>query len=198
VISFLKGTLVESRPDCVILDVRDVGYEVRIPASTFERLPLPGEPVRLYTVLAVRENEHVLYGFWTRPERDLYNLLVNYVSGVGPKMAIAIVSGSSPASFQAAIACRDVYTLSKIKGVGKKTAERMVVELADKMGLGNQITSVPGSPDGQTEPASRMLNDAILALVSLGYKQPDTVKAIESLEIRESVEQMVRDALKKL
>ncbi|MEM6822456.1 MAG: Holliday junction branch migration protein RuvA [Verrucomicrobiota bacterium] len=195
-ISFLKGVLVESWPDRVVMDVRDVGYEIRIPASTFEKLPLPGESVVLQTVLAVRETEHVLYGFWTRQERDLYNLLVNHVTGIGPKMAISILSGCTPNRFQAAVAARDTASLSKIKGVGKKTAERIVVELQDKMGL--SATPFPTAHLDESQEGGQLLNDAILALVSLGYKQPDAVKAIEKVETRESIESIVRDALKHL
>jgi len=188
---------VESWPDRAVIDVRDIGYEVRIPATTFEKLPLSGQPVTLYTVLAVRETEHTLYGFYTRQERNLYNLLVNYVTGVGPKMALSIISGASPANFQAAVATRDSATLSKIKGVGKKTAERIIVELQDKMGLGTTPASTRTS-DTSTDPAAQTINDAVLALVSLGYKQPDALKAIEKIETRESVEAIVRDALKHL
>ncbi len=196
-ISYLKGELVESWPDRAVIDVRDVGYEVRIPTTTFEKLPLSGQSITLYTVLAVRETEHTLYGFYSRQERNLYNLLVNYVSGVGPKMALSIISGASPANFQAAVAARDTATLSKIKGVGKKTAERIIVELQDKMGLGATSTSIIPA-DSPADPAAQTINDAVLALVSLGYKQPDALKAIEKIETRESVEAIVRDALKHL
>lgn len=197
-IAFLKGILEESWPDRAVIDVGGVGYETRIPTSTFEKLPLPGEQVTLHTVLAVRENEHVLYGFWTRPERDLYNLLVNHVSGIGPKMAISILSGASPASFQTAIAARDAKLLSGIKGVGKKTAERIILELQDKVGLGTTAAPGPSGAGAPTDPEARLLNDAILALVSLGYKQPDVIKAIEKSTQRNSVEELVRDALKQL
>jgi Holliday junction DNA helicase RuvA len=197
-IAFLKGVLEESWPDRAIIDVGGVGYEARIPTSTFEKLPLPGEQVTLHTVLAVRENEHVLYGFWTRPERDLYNLLVNHVTGIGPRMAISILSGTSPASFQTAVAARDAKLLSGIKGVGKKTAERIILELQDKVGLGTTATPGAGESGTPTDPEARLLNDAILALVSLGYKQPDVVKAIEKSTQRNSVEELVRDALKQL
>jgi Holliday junction DNA helicase RuvA len=197
VISYLKGELIESWPDRVIIDVHDIGYEVKIPTTTFEKLPLSGEKITLYTVLAIRETDHTLYGFRTRQERNLYNLLVNYVSGVGPKMALSIISGASPANFQAAVASRDAATLSKIKGVGKKTAERIIVELQDKMGLGASPISISSdTPDDS--PAGQTINDAVLALVSLGYKQPDALKAIEKTETRASVEAIVRDALKHL
>lgn len=187
----------ESWPDRAVIDVQDIGYEVRIPATTFEKLPLSGQAVTLFTVLAVRETEHTLYGFYTRQERHLYHLLVNHVTGVGPKMALSIISGASPANFQAAVAARDVTTLSKIKGVGKKTAERIIVELQDKMGLGTTPTSV-STADSPADPSAQTINDAVLALVSLGYKQPDALKAIEKTESRESLEVIVRDALKYL
>lgn len=197
-IAFLKGVLIEAWPDRVVLDVRDVGYEIRIPSSTFNKLPASGQTLMLFTVLSIRETEHTLYGFASRQERDLFTLLVNYVSGVGPKMALAILSGTTPSGFQAAVTLRDHATLSRIKGVGKKTAERIIVELHDKMGFGATVSALTGATAGSTTMQSPVFNDSLLALISLGYKQPEALSALEKAGLQETVEASVRGALKHL
>ncbi len=195
-ISFLRGKLTESLPTRVVLDVRDVGYEIFIPLTTFEKLPPPPAEVTLLTVLSIRETEHVLYGFLTRDERDLFLLLIHHVSGVGPKIALAILSGSSTAQFKTAVVHQDLATLSRIKGVGKKTAERIVVELKDKVGISGAWQA---AVENQTlGPEQQKTNDALLALLALGYKQQDALKAIAETGIKGSVEEIIRDALKKL
>ena len=132
-ITFLHGQLVEALPTRVVVDVNGVGYEALIPLSSYNRLPPPGQPVRLLTQLVVREDAHTLYGFMTAEERDLFRLLVNTVSGIGPKIALNILSGINVTAFRGAVANGDVKALSQISGVGKKTAERMIVELRDKI-----------------------------------------------------------------
>jgi Holliday junction DNA helicase RuvA len=196
-IAFLKGKLVDVLPNKLILDVRDVGYEILIPFSTFEKLPLPGQDVMLHTYLQVREDAHVLYGFLTRPERDLFLLLVNNVSGVGPKLALSVLSGAHPDQFQSAVALQDIAFLSKIKGLGKKTAERIVVELKDKVGLTSTVNS-SSSAGPVLDPGQKQLNDAVLALIALGYKQPDAIKAVTSVGAKNTVEETIREALKAL
>ncbi len=133
-ITFLHGKLIEALPTQVIVDVNGVGYEVLIPLSSFDKLPQPGGAVKLLTHLAIREDAHTLYGFMTTAERDLFRLLVNTVSGIGPKIALNILSGISVTAFRGAVAGGDVKALSQISGVGKKTAERIIVELRDKIG----------------------------------------------------------------
>src|SRR5687767_2828736 len=128
-ITFLQGKLVDALPTQVTVDVNGVGYEVLIPLSSFDKLPLPGNPIKLLTHLAVREDAHVLYGFMSSGERDLFRLLINTVSGIGPKIALNILSGISAAAFRGAVANGDVKALSQVSGVGKKTAERIVLEL---------------------------------------------------------------------
>ncbi|NJK93196.1 MAG: Holliday junction branch migration protein RuvA [Blastochloris sp.] len=196
-IAFLKGTLMDVLPNKVILEVRDIGYELLIPLSTFDRLPQPGQNLLLHTYLQVREDAHLLYGFFSRQERDLFLLLINTVSGVGPKLALAVLSGCSPDQFQSAVALQDVAYLSKIKGLGKKTAERIVLELKDKVGL--TATLPGGSPSSAPADAGqKQLNDAVLALIALGYKQPDAIKAVTSVGGKASLEETVREALKAL
>src|SRR4051812_29119212 len=133
-ISFLHGKIVEALPTQVTIDVNGVGYDVLIPVSSFDKLPSPGTEVKLLTHLAVREDAHVLYGFMSSAERDLFRLLINTVSGIGPKIALNVLSGMNPTMFRGAVANGDVKALSNISGVGKKTAERIVLELKDKIG----------------------------------------------------------------
>jgi len=174
-ITFLKGLLAESFPNRAVVDVGGVGYAVHIPISTYDALPGPGQPVYLLTHLQIREDAHDLYGFASEQERDLFRLLINQVSGIGPKLALAVLSGLPVAAFKACVAQNDLATLSRIKGVGKKTAERMVVELRDKVG----VAAAWQAAAADTPPLQSHANDAVLALVSLGYRQPDAVKAVE-------------------
>ena len=128
-ITFLHGKLVEALPTQVTVDVNGVGYEALIPVSSYDKLPSPGQDVKLLTHLVVREDAHILYGFMSTAERDLFRLLINTVSGIGPKTALNVLSGISVTAFRGAVAKSDVKSLSQISGVGKKTAERIVVEL---------------------------------------------------------------------
>src|SRR5882762_5478467 len=134
-ITFLDGKLVNALPTQAIIDVGGVGYEVFIPLSSYDKLPAAGQPIRILTHLAVREDAHVLYGFMTSVERDLFRLLVNNVSGIGPKLALAVLSGMSVNNFKAAVVNSDITAISKISGLGKKTAERIILELKDKVGV---------------------------------------------------------------
>ncbi len=175
-ITFLRGHLAESFPNRAVVDVGGVGYGVHIPISTYDALPGVGQAVRLLTHLQVREDAHDLYGFASEEERDLFRLLINQVSGIGPKLALAVLSGMPVATFKACVARNDLAALSRIKGVGKKTAERIVVELRDKVGV---AAAWEAATAGQTPPLQSHANDAVLALVSLGYRQPDAHKAVE-------------------
>jgi Holliday junction DNA helicase RuvA len=198
-IAFLEGQLVEALPTQVVVDVHGVGYEVFIPLSSFDKLPAPGKPVRLLTHLAVREDAHVLYGFATAAERDLFRLLINTVSGVGPKLALNILSGMTPVVFRGAVASGDVKALSRISGVGRKTAERLVVELKDKVGA-------PGAWEASSQaralsPADQRVNDAVLALIALDFKPPEAQEAVRAVQAllgeAATVEELVRAALKR-
>jgi holliday junction DNA helicase RuvA len=197
-IAFLHGHLVEALPTQVTLNVGGVGYAVLIPLSSYDKLPAPGGEVRLLTHLSIREDAHVLYGFMTPAERDLFRLLINTVSGIGPKIALNVLSGMSAVAFKGAVARGDVKALSQISGVGKKTAERIVVELKDKIGAAGAWEAA--SADRALSPDDQKLNDAVLALIALGYKPVeahDTVrKAMAVLGGTASVEQIVRACLK--
>jgi len=198
-ITFLYGQLVESLPTQVIVDVSGIGYEVLIPLSSFDKLPPPGQPVKLLTQLVIREDAHTLYGFMSAAERELFRLLVNSVSGIGPKTALNILSGMNAVVFRGAVANGDVKALAQISGVGKKTAERIVVELRDKIGAAGALEAAGAkhalSPDDQKT------NDATLALMALGFKQADAHDAVRAaqamLGAAATVEQLVRACLKK-
>lgn len=199
-ITFLHGKLTDVLPTQVTVDVGGIGYEVLVPLSSFDQLPPPGAEVRLLTHLAVREDAHVLYGFVTAAERDLFRLLINNVSGIGPKTALNALSGISVSAFRMAVASGDVKSLSQISGVGKKTAERIVVELKDKMGL---IAAHPAGTAGRPVDADESkLNDATAALVALGYKLNDAHDSIRAaiavLGSKAGVDQLIRAALKKV
>jgi Holliday junction DNA helicase RuvA len=198
-ITFLHGKLVDALPTQVTVDVNGVGYEVLIPLSSFDRLPTRGTDVRLLTHLAVREDAHVLYGFMTAAERDLFRLLIHTVSGIGPKIALNVLSGMTVLSFRGAVANADVKALAKISGVGRKTAERIVVELKDKIGLaGAWEAASAGRALGASE---QKLNDAVLALLALGFKQNDAYESVRAsqsmLGDSATVEDLVRASLKK-
>ena len=198
-ITFLQGKLVEALPTQVVVDVSGVGYEALIPLSSFDKLPAPGQPVKLLTQLIVREDAHTLYGFMSAAERDLFRLLINSVSGIGPKTALNILSGMNVVTFRGAVAGSDVKALSQISGVGKKTAERIVVELRDKIGAAGALEAA--SAKHALSPDDQKTNDATLALMALGFKQieaHDAVRAAQTmLGSAATVEQLVRACLKK-
>jgi Holliday junction DNA helicase RuvA len=194
-IAFLEGKIAEALPTRVVLDVNGVGYEILIPLSTFDKLPLSADKVKILTHLQVREDAHVLFGFYSTEERDLFKLLINHVSGVGPKMALNVLSSCSVSDFKQAVVSNDISGLSKFKGVGKKTAERIVVELKDKVGV-SEVWGAAAS--AKLSPEQKNLNDAMLTLIALGYKQADALKAIQTLDPKLPTEELVRDALKKL
>lgn len=198
-ITFLHGKLIEALPTLAIVEVNGVGYEVLIPLSSFDKLPAPGQPVKLLTHLVVREDAHVLYGFCTAAERELFRLLINTVSGIGPKIALNILSGIHVTAFRGAVAGGDVKMLSQISGVGKKTAERIIIELKDKVGSSAALEA--GSAQRALSPGDQKLNDAVLALVALGYKPAEAHESIRGAQAvlgpSAGVEELVRASLKK-
>jgi Holliday junction DNA helicase RuvA len=198
-ITFLHGKLVDALPTQITVDVNGVGYEALIPLSSFDKLPQPGQSIKLLTQLVVREDAHTLYGFMTPEERDLFRLLVHTVSGIGPKTALNVLSGISVTAFRGAVASSDFKSLSKISGVGKKTAERIVVELKDKIGMAG-AWEASSAKHGLSADEQR-INDAVLALIALGFKQieaHDSVRAAQAvLGMQATVEELVRVCLKK-
>jgi Holliday junction DNA helicase RuvA len=198
-ITFLDGKLASALPTQAIVDVGGVGYEIFIPLSSYDKLPAAGQGIRILTHLHVREDAQILYGFMTAAERDLFRLLVNNVSGIGPKLALAVLSGMSVNSFKTAVVNSDVASLSKISGLGKKTAERIVLELKDKLGVAAawEAASAMHAPTPEQEQA----NEAVLALIALGYKQVDAHKAVRELQEKDEAkpaEELVKLALKRI
>ena len=198
-ITFLHGKLIETLPTQVIVEVHGIGYEVLIPLSSYDKLPQPGQELKLLTHLVVREDAHTLYGFMTSPERELFRMLINTVSGIGPKIALNVLSGISVTAFRGAVAGGDVKALSQVSGVGRKTAERMVVELKDKIGAAGAWEAM--SAQRGLSPEDQKLNDAILALLALGFKQieaHDTVRKAQAvLGPQATIEDLVRACLRK-
>ena len=198
-IGFLLGRLLEALPTQVVLEVNGVGYEVLIPLSSYDKLPQAGQEVKLLTHLAVREDAHTLYGFMTAPERELFRLLIDTVSGIGPKIALNVLSGISVSAFRGAVANSDIKMLSQISGVGKKTAERMVVELKDKIGAAGAWEAA--SAQRALSPEDQRVNDGVLALVALGFKQVEAHDSVRKAQAvlgpQATVEDLVRACLRK-
>lgn len=198
-ITFLNGKLFEALPTHVIVEVNGIGYEALIPLSSFDKLPQPGQPVTLLTQLVVREDAHTLYGFMTSEERDLFRLLIHTVSGIGPKIALNVLSGISVTAFRGAVANGDVKALSQLSGIGRKTAERMIVELKDKIGMAGAWEAA--SAKHGLAPDEQRINDAVLALMALGFKQVEAHESVRQaqavLGAQTTVEDLVRACLKK-
>ena len=154
-ITFLRGKLIESVPTQITVEVGGVGYELLIPLSSFDKLPARGGDITILTHLSIREDAHVLYGFMSAQERELFRLLINNVSGIGPKIALNILSGMNVVSFRGAVVAADVKALSQVNGVGKKTAERIVVELKDKVGAAGACAQ---AVDSEHIPATGRIN----------------------------------------
>lgn len=200
-ITFLRGKLMEALPTQITVDVGGVGYEMLIPLSSFDKLPTRGNDITILTHLSIREDAHVLYGFMSAAERDMFRLLVSAVSGIGPKTALNILSGINITALRSAVALGDVKLLSQISGVGKKTAERIVVELKDKLGKAVALDPSTGGVRTALSVDDQKFNDAVAALAALGFKLLDaheSVRGAQALLGKDAgVEQLVRAALKK-
>lgn len=174
-IARLRGSVLESLPNRLVIDVNGVGYLVNIPLSTYDKLnPNPGDKVDIHTHLHVRETAHTLYGFASEEEKELFLLLIDRVSGIGPAIAMAVLSGMPVEHFKACVVNNEVAALSKIKGLGKKGVERIILELKDKIGV---TDAWKAASEGAVSTAG---GDAELALISLGYKQVEARKAVKA------------------
>lgn len=183
-ITSISGLLVSVTPLSATIETGGLGYEVHIPVTTAERLPQPGQTVKLHTFAVYREDSQTLYGFASEEERHFFRLLVEKVTGVGPKMALSVLSKLSLPVLKGAIAAGDVGLLAKCPGIGKKTAERLVIELRDYLHP-SELGSGPPAPAGSTSsapstsaPGENRIRDAVMALVALGYKMPDADKSV--------------------
>ncbi|HHI94836.1 MAG TPA: Holliday junction branch migration protein RuvA [Gammaproteobacteria bacterium] len=192
----LHGILLEKQPPQLLLDVNGVGYEISAPMTTFYELPETGDQITLHTHLAVREDAHVLYGFLREQDRLLFRTLIK-ISGVGPKLALAILSGMSADEFAGCVQNGDSTLLTRLPGVGKKTAERLVVELKDRLKDWQGVVLTTEASTNRITPASDALKDAISALVSLGYKPQEASRMVGQLENDNlASEELIRLALK--
>jgi Holliday junction DNA helicase RuvA len=192
-IGFLRGILVAKKPPALLLDVRGVGYEVDAPMSTFYKLPDLGEEVVLYTHLAIREDAHSLFGFVSEAERALFRTLIK-VNGVGAKLALGILSGLSAEEFHRCVEYQDTARLVRLPGVGKKTAERLIIELRDRLPELGSVT-LPGAGT-LPMPAASPVDDAVSALIALGFKPPEAGALVRKIPVEgKSSEEIIRLAL---
>jgi holliday junction DNA helicase RuvA len=196
VIGFLKGRLAVKQPPFLMVDVSGVGYEMEAPMSTFYGLPAVGELVALFTHLVVREDAHILYAFGTDGERRLFRGLLK-VSGVGPKIALGILSGASVDDFLRIVEAEDIAMLTRIPGIGRKTAERVIIEMRDSV----KKLSMPadgGSPTAMgVGAAATPQTEAFSALIALGYKPPEVVRLLKSVDEPDlATTEIIRRALK--
>ncbi len=199
-IAFIQGTLAEATPLHAIVEIGGFGYEVNIPVTTAEKLPAPGAKVKLHTLVIYREDAQTLYGFASAAERDFFRLMIEHVTGIGPKSALTIMSKLSLAVLESTIRAGDVATLAKCPGIGKKTAERLVVELKGK--VGGSATAAIGATDSAPVEGSggdTRHRDAVLALTALGYKAAVADEAVRraalALGASASTEALIKKAL---
>jgi len=194
-IGFLRGKLVYKAPPFLILDVQGVGYELEAPMTTFYDLPALNEEIKLHTHLVVREDAHSLFGFSTHADRALFRTLIK-VSGVGPKLALTILSGQSAEEFHRCIHDNDTVALVRLPGVGKKTAERLVIEMRDRLPDLAESTSFNINGGSTISAASNPKQEAVSALCSLGYKPLDASKMVQNINAEgKSCEDIIRLAL---
>ncbi|RKZ59426.1 MAG: Holliday junction branch migration protein RuvA [Gammaproteobacteria bacterium] len=194
----LQGTILEKQPPTILLDVQGVGYELEASMSTFYHLPECGENIILHTHLVVREDAQLLYGFHSLTERLMFRSLIK-ISGVGPKLALTILSGMSAEDFTRCILQEDSKALTKLPGVGKKTAERLVIELKDRLQKDDSI-KLPGATDAAGATIERQVspvNDAVSTLIYLGYKAQHASQMVRDLYVEDkSTEEIIRAALR--
>ncbi|MBI4549976.1 MAG: Holliday junction branch migration protein RuvA [Candidatus Omnitrophica bacterium] len=194
--SYLKGNLAVKHPTQIVVDIGGIGYEVLIPLSTYSHLPAEGQSVHLLTHVHIREDAHQIFGFLTQDEKSLFRLLLS-ISGIGPKMALAVLSGLAVADLKRAIIHEDLAALTAISGIGRKTAERIIIELREKVLVDEKSSRRPE----ETGTDDELVQDTVLVLVSLGYKKPSAQDAIKKVlgeagGKRLSVEELVRASLK--
>ncbi len=195
--AYLKGLVDYKDPTLVVLDVNGIGYQINIPLSTYEVLPPKNEFVKLLIYYHVREDAQSLFGFATKEEKDLFSMLIN-ISGIGPKMALTILSGATPVQFKNRIISGDVKALTLIPGIGLKTAKRIIVELREKfVGVDEKL---PEEITGGV--VSKTIDEALKALLALGYRRDESLKAVrkayKELGDKASIEKFIKVALSKM
>ena len=198
-ITSIQGTLTAATPLHAIVELNGFGYEINIPVTTAEKLPAPGATVKLHTLVIYREDAQTLYGFASTAERDFFRLMIENVTGVGPKVALSIMSRLSLPLLENAIRIGDIATLAKCPGIGKKTAERLVVELKSMVGTTQSAGLTAGGEEAGEAPAGGPHRDAVPALVALGYKAADADQAVRraalALGPKATTEGLIKKAL---
>jgi len=190
-IGFLRGKLAAKHPPQLVVDVHGVGYELEAPMSTFYELPRVGEELTLLTHLVVREDAQMLYGFASEPERQLFRHLLR-ISGIGAKMALGLLSGISVDGFIACVRAEDSATLVRVPGIGKKTAERLIMEMRDRLDA-----AVPGQAGAMMPAAEGAGNEAFGALVALGYRPAEATRMLKAVDTEGlDTEDLIRQALR--
>ncbi len=194
----LEGVLLHKEPPALLIDVHGVGYEVEAPMTTFYELPAVGEKVTLFTHLVVREDAHLLYGFVRESQRWLFRELLK-VNGVGPRVGLAVLSGLSDKELVRCVAEQDIARLTKVPGIGRKTAERLVIEMRDKLGGDTALGAMggAGSATGEASVPADPVGEAVSALVALGYKPPEASRMVRAISAKDlSTEEIIRQALR--
>lgn len=199
--SYIKGTLVELGSEIIVVENHGIGYNIRIPQSILSSLPDAGQEVKIYTYTYIREDAMLLYGFLSRDDLQVFRLLIG-ISGIGPKGALAILSVMSPDDLRFAVAAEDDKAIAKAPGIGKKSAQRLIIELKDKLSLEDALV-FRGEPSAEALPQGSMQTvkqEAVEALVALGYSASEAMKAVNGAEATEesTVEEVLKAALKQM
>lgn len=198
--SYIKGELTEIFEDFIVVENNGIGYNIRIPGSIIDLLEGTGQKVKIYTYTYVREDAMLLYGFLTRDDLNVFRLLIG-VSGIGPKGALAILSVMTPDDLRFAVLADDDKTIAKAPGIGKKTAQRLIIELRDKLSLSDTfVEPAAGRPEAGTPVRGAVRQEAVEALVALGYSSAEAMKAVNDVEITEetTVEEALKASLRKM
>ena len=196
----IRGIILEKQPPQLLVDVQGVGYEIDAPMGTFYQLPEVGKEVRLFTHFVVREDAQLLYGFYTRDERLLFRALLK-VNGIGPRSALTILSSTAPEEFVRCVLNNDTATLVRVPGIGKKTAERLIIEMRDKLSDWYKAKPADGVMQPLHEQSGRhqTIQDAISALIALGYKQQEANRAVAKMDDGNATsEELIRRSLREM
>jgi len=191
-ITYLEGRLIEEEPTHIVVEIGGIGYFIQIPVSSYKKFPSASNGIKIFTHLHVREDILQLYGFATREERHLFRLLIS-VSGVGPRLAQSVLSGISVEQFRACMARGDLVPLTAIPGVGKKTAQRLLVDLREKVGVETGGAGIDGQPVGEVEPD--LERDAVKALISLGCRPQEAQRLVRAVHQKEAAEELTLEDL---
>jgi len=197
-ISYIKGELADILMDFIVIENNGIGYGVSVPMTVIDQMPKPGTEIKVYTYLYIREDIMSLYGFLTKDDLKVFKLLIT-VSGIGPKGALGILSTITTDELRFAVMTNDSKTISKAPGIGKKTAEKLIIELKDKLKL-DDITALESDTETIMVGEADSRNEAIMALVALGYSQPEALRAVKSAEVTDDMDsgEILKSALRKI